>query len=129
MRPSNVEVERRGRVDAVIRIVLSRRFGSWTTAEDWCDVLDVTPAEVRAELDRRRNATRRPTLTVVDDRPRNAICPTCGKGHLDARGVASCQISHQPPIPCPVCGRPCNPRGLGVHIARTHPDHPKEPSP
>lgn len=123
---THAELERRGCVDAVIRLVLSRRFAAHVNAEDWCDVLDVTPGEVRAELDRRLQAKRSGRHLTVVPVPSGAFCPTCGKGHRDGRGVRSCMTSHQPPVPCPVCGRSCNPQGLGVHVAKAHPDHPRE---
>lgn len=113
------DLERRGRVDAVIRLVLSRRFAQTMTAEDWCDVLDVTPREVRAELERRRGGQAK-ARQLVPRREMPTDCPGCGKTYPTKRGAATCARTHQPPVACPVCGRECNPVGLGVHVAKAH---------
>lgn len=139
---THAELERRGRVDAVIRLTLSRRFGAHITAEDWCDVLDVTPGEVRAELTRRRDVAKK-RLKVLPGglrsdgkRPGQATgrnpktCATCGETFLDGRALAGHLRAHRPKVPCPVCGTPVTPpNGLTRHLRQTHPDHrPEETS-
>jgi hypothetical protein len=135
---------RHGVADAVVAIVASRRI-PMLNAEDLCEVVGCSPAEVREALVRLKDQHRpklRAVVVVATDGPKygqvagrgvpehyeldaegRPVCPVdgCGRACKDARGLAAHMRSHiKVPCPEPGCDAVIADIGIGSHMLYAH---------
>lgn len=118
-----------GRAEAAL-ILTARKVLPSMRVTDWANLLDVPMSVVEATRHRWRHGDRPTAQPATAKRraetPGEFPCSVAGCDHV-AQYLKGLRVheraAHGEAVPCPFCGRACNPVGLGRHKSKC-PDNP-----
>lgn len=122
--PSIEEIQRQyrreGMADAVVRIVLSRRFPH-VDANEWCRILGLTISDLKGAIARLHNETGR-TVDVPSPTDKRAVPAPKRRNYRDHRGGLTPERRRELYFPCAYCGKDVM-RGIPrqKHVMKYHP--------